>query len=305
MCTRLVYSSDMPPQINKTVLMSSVDYFDDQAAINPFMNRHLPVNRMVAADEHNAIRVALQDAGVKVIQVEPPVDCQDGVYTANWALVRGDKAVLSTLPNARKCEESYAETILKDLGKTTFRVPDGFHFSGQGDALPCGNYLFTGSGYRTQAEAHTFVADTLGYQLVALQTVPQKTWYGRPKINKSSGWPDSFFYDIDLALAVLRAPDGDKKGLIAWCPAAFLPESQAKLRVLEGVDKIEVSLAEAKDAFACNLVSTGHTVIMSANAPALAAQLKDCGFQVVTPQISELAKGGGYIRCTTLTLDND
>lgn len=295
----------MRPQINKIVLMSGVDYFDDQAAINPFMNKQVPVDRSRAAAEHNAIRASLEAAGITVIQVKPPADCQDGVYTANWALVRDNKAVMSSLPDARKAEESYAEQILRDLGKKIYKVPGGIHFSGQGDALPCGDYLFAGSGYRTQAAAHAFVADTLGYEVISLQTVPQKTWYGRPKINKTSGWPDSFFYDIDLALAVLSAPNGNQKGLIAWCPEAFLPESRAKLAAFEGVDKIEVSLTEAKEAFACNLVSTGNTVIMSAQAPDFATKLQSRGFRVLTPEINELAKGGGYIRCTTLTLDND
>ena len=294
----------MKPQINQTVLMSGVDYFDDQAAINPFMNKQVPVDRNQAAVEHAAIRTALQEAGVTVIQVKPPADCQDGVYTANWALVRGDKAVMSTLPNARQGEEKYAEQVLRDMGKTIYKVPDGIHFSGQGDALPCGSYLFAGTGYRTQKEAHVFVADTLGYQLISLQTIPQKTWYGRPKINKDSGWPDSFFYDIDLALSVLRAPTDTQKGLIAWCPEAFLPESRAKLHTFNDVDKIEVSFEEAKQAFACNLVSTGSTIVMSASAPHFTTQLRQNGFKVVSPVINELAKGGGYIRCTTLTLDN-
>src|SRR4051812_38770061 len=127
------------PIINTTVLMSGADYFDDAAAINPFMDKKVAVDRAKAQAEHDAIRDALQSAGVHVVKVNPPADCQDGVYTANWALVRGDKAVMSTLPNARKGEEPYAEQVLRDLGKTIYKVPDGLHFSGQGDALPCGN----------------------------------------------------------------------------------------------------------------------------------------------------------------------
>ena len=212
---------------------------------------------------------------------------------------------MSRLPNARKGEEFYAEQVLRDLGKVIYKVPSDIHFSGQGDALPCGNYLFAGTGYRTQAAAHSYIADTLGFELITLQTIPLKTWYGRPKINRDSGWPDSFFYDIDLALSVLRPPSDKHKGLIAWCPDAFLPASRIKLHNFDGVEKIEVSLAEAKRAFACNLVSTGKTVVMSADAPVFAAKLQKHGFQLVTPQITELAKGGGYIRCTTLTLDNE
>ncbi|MGB4967862.1 MAG: arginine deiminase-related protein [Candidatus Saccharimonadales bacterium] len=285
--------------------MSGADWFDDGHAINAFMDSSVKVDRQKAQAEHDAIREALQEAGVKVVQVKPPENCQDGVYTANWALVRAGKAVMSRLPNARTGEEPYAAQILRDLGKEIYTIPDGLKFSGQGDALPCGNLLLAGSGYRSDPAAQRFVAETLGYELVQLKTVPQKNWFGRPVINKASGWPDSFFYDIDLALSILRFPENGQKGLIAWCPEAFMPESQRTLRALDALDKIEISLHEAKDAFACNLVSTGKTVVMGAHAPNFTTELRARGFNVLTPEISELLKGGGYIRCTTLTLDND
>lgn len=288
---------------NQTVLMSGVEWFDDAAAINPFMDASVSVDKEKARAEHDAIRAALEQAGVKVVKVDAPAQCQDGVYTANWALVRGKKAVLSRLPNARKAEEAYAEQVLSDHGIEVIHAPDNLRFSGQGDALPCGNYLFTGLGYRSDEDAQQFAADTLGFTRVALQTVPQMDEHGQAVINTASGWPDSFFYDIDLALAVLRNPENDKKGLIAWCPEAFTPESQDRLRLLDVVDKIEISLEEAVEAFACNLVSTGETVVMSAHAPKFQAELEAHGFSVVTPDIFELSKGGGYIRCTTLTLD--
>jgi len=44
-------------------------------------------------------------------------------------------------------------------------------------------------------------------------------------------------------------------------------------------------------------------VIMSAPAPLLKTALESRGLTVLTPEVAELAKGGGYIRCTTLTLD--
>lgn len=289
---------------NKTVLMSGVDWFDDTAAINPFMDESVAIDLRKAHAEHSAIRQALESNGVQVVQVAPPEGCQDGVYTANWALVRGGTAVMARLPQARKGEEAYAAAALRKLGKEVVFVPEVLKFSGQGDALPCGTYLLAGSGYRSDAEVHRFVANTLGYKVLTLRAVPQTDEHGTPVINRSSGYPDSFFYDIDLAIAVLRPPTQDCKGLIAWCPDAFVPESQAQLRAFDAVEKIEVSLDEAKTAFACNLVSTGETVIMSARAPQLRSALEQRGLQVVTLAISELAKGGGFIRCTTLTLDN-
>jgi N-dimethylarginine dimethylaminohydrolase len=292
------------PLINQTVLMSGVDYFDDSQAINPFMTQSTPIDIEKAKAEHRQIREALESAGVKVLQVEPPAGCQDGVYTANWALVRGNTAVMARLPGARKGEEVYAEHALMAQGKTIVHIPGEFKFSGQGDTLPCGNYLFCGSGYRSDVAAQQFVADTLGYQRIQLEAVPLLDAAGTPVTNRFSGWPDSFFYDIDLAISILKAPDGGQKGLIAWCPEAFTDESRAIMNAFSDIEKIPVSLDEAKNAFACNMVSTGETVVMSAHAPLLRADIEAHGLKTITPDISELAKGGGYIRCTTLTLDN-
>lgn len=348
--------------INTKVLMSGADYFSDDQAINAYMNANVAVDVAKAAAEHQNIRTSLEQAGIEVVKVDPPQGCQDGVYTANWALTRGNKAVMARLPNARKGEEAYAEETLAALGFEIIKVPGELRFSGQGDALPCGNYLFAGSVYRTDPEVHAFLAETLGYEVISLQTKPKRTWFGRGKqvINKYSGWPDSYYYDIDLALSIIKAPSdkpcphgdntlgssefspqgGDQdvqrygagdsaeekladakddssakslalgqagscgcRGLIAWCPEAFMKESAAKIRAIP-VDKIEVSLKEAKKAFACNLVSTGETVVMSAFAPKLKAEFEKRGLKVITPVIKELGKGGGYIRCTTLTLYN-
>ena len=287
----------MQTQLNSTVLMSGVDHFDDRAAINPFMRADLAIDRARAQVEHDNIRAALASAGIQVAQVAPPAGCQDGVYTANWALVSGDRAIMSSLPNARKGEEAYAEGVLRELGKTIVKVPDGLRFSGQGDALPCGHFLLAGSGYRSDPAVHRFLAAELDYEVITLRTIPQRDGDGAPIINAASGWPDSFFYDIDLAIAVLR------DDLIAWCPDAFEPASQALIRALP-LRKIEVTFEEATHGFACNLISTGAAVVMSAHAPQLQAAIEVEGLTTITPEISELAKGGGYIRCTTLTLTN-
>jgi N-dimethylarginine dimethylaminohydrolase len=286
-------------KINQHVLMSGADYFSDQYAINAYMDSHIPVSVEKAQAEHAAIKKALESAGIKVTQVAPPEGCQDGVYTANWALCRGDIAVLSRLPNKRKGEQAYAAEILQRLGKKVVTVPGELRFSGQGDALPCGRYLFVGSMYRTDIETHAFLARTLGYEVIGLQTKPLRGLFGRGKnvINATTGWPDSYYYDIDLALAVIR------DDLIAWCPEAFMKESATRIRELP-IGKIEVSLKEAKKAFACNLVSTGEVVVMSAFAPKFRSQLEKLGLKTITPEVRELGKGGGYIRCTTLTLDN-
>ncbi|RWZ78402.1 MAG: amidinotransferase [Candidatus Microsaccharimonas sossegonensis] len=288
--------------INHTVLMSDALHFSAEQAINPYYDDQ-NVDLSKAILEHHFITEALSTAGITIADVPSPIDSQDGVYTANWALVRGDKAVLARLPDVRKAEEEYARQVLEQLGKTVYSVPKGLKFSGQGDALACGNFLFCGQGYRSDEKAQAFAAKKLGYERIQLQTVPELDDDGVPMKNAVSGWADSFFYDIDLALSVIKAPEDDKKGLIAYCHEAFTPESQKILAEFNGVEKIRVSFEEATRAFACNLISTGKTVIMSAHAPKLKTSLETHGLTVLTPEVAELAKGGGYIRCTTLTID--
>lgn len=290
--------------LNSHVLMSGAQYFSVDSPINPYYNLDNTLDVDKAVQEHSTIRDMLGNAGVEITQVSAPTTSQDGVYTANWALIRGDKAVLSRLPNVRKPEETHAEAVLHDLGLTVIHIPDGYRFSGQGDALPYGDYLFCGQGYRADVAAQEFAADVLGYKRIQLQTVPELGKNGQPVINATSGWPDSFFYDIDLALSIIRLPEGNKKGIIAYCPEAFTAESQRILEDFDAAEKIIISLEEATKAFACNLVSTGQAVVMSSHAPKLAAELTAKGLEVVTPEITELVKGGGYIRCTTLSFNS-
>ena len=287
--------------------MSDARNFSAAQAINPHYFDP-DADTAKAQAEHDAIRTTLSSVGVEVIQVPSPVDSQDGVYTANWALVRGDTAILARLPDVRKAEEAYAKEVLTKLGKTVVEVPGNLKFSGQGDALACGNYLFCGSGYRSDEAAQDFAAQTLGYERIQLKTIPELDASGQPVVNAVSGWNDSLYYDIDLALSILRAPTATEPGLIAYCPEAFTEESQEKLRNIATITNgtitaITIDLAEAQDAFAANLVSTGSAIVMSPNAPLFTQKLIDNGFTVHTPQISELLKGGGYIRCTSLALD--
>lgn len=280
--------------LNSKVLVSGAEFFALDSPINPYYDNK-PVNVQEAMREHSEIVTNFRDSGMEIIQVSPPSTSQDGVYTANWGLVRDDKVVLARLPDARKSEEKYAATILQNLGLEVIRVPENWHFSGQGDSLPCGKFLLAGSGYRSDPRTQKFAAETLGLELVQLHTVPKLNHEGKPIINASSGWPDSFFYDIDLAIAVLR------DDLIAYCPEAFDEESRAKIAELP-MEKIEVSYQEATKGLACNLVSTGEIVIMSAHAPNLKSEIEKCGLKTTTINAPELARGGGYIRCVSLTL---
>jgi len=280
--------------INQKLLVSGADYFANNVHINPYYTDD-PIDITKASQEHTLLVSCFKQAGIEVIQVPPPIDCQDGVYTANWAIVMGDTAIMSNLPAVRQPEQAYAHTTLTELGFACINATAPHRFSGQGDSLICGTRLFAGTGYRSDPEAQAAVANAFGLELIQLHALPKLNDSGSPFWNATTNNYDSFFYDLDLALAVID------ENTIAYCPEAFDDPSQRKLADLP-INKILVDKEEAIQGFACNLVSTGQTVIMSAHAPKLQAELQQRGLTVLAPEITELQKGGGYIRCMSLTL---
>ena len=281
--------------INQKLLVSGADYFTDDYKINPYYTE-TKINREKAIAEHARIVECFREAGIEVIKVDPPKDCQDGVYTANWAIVKDGIAVMARLPEARKGEEAYARKKLEEQGIKTYLIPENYLYSGQGDSLRCGKYLFAGRGYRSDPEAQTFVADKLGLELIQVHANPQLNADGSIHINPVTNHADSFWYDLDLAISIID------EHTIAYCPGALDEESNKKLEAIQDLDKIIVDYDECTKGFACNLVSTGKHVIMSANAPKLKSVLEARGLICITPEITELLKGGGYIRCISLWL---
>lgn len=281
--------------INQKLLVSGADYFTDDYKINPYYTE-TKINREKAIAEHARIVECFREAGIEIIKVDPPKGCQDGVYTANWAIVKDGIAVMARLPEARKGEEAYARKKLEEQGIKTYLVPENYLYSGQGDSLRCGKYLFAGRGYRSDPEAQTFVADKLGLELIQVHANPQLNADGSIHINPATNHADSFWYDLDLAISIID------EHTIAYCPGALDEESNKKLEAIQDLDKIIVDYDECTKGFACNLVSTGKHVIMSANAPKLKRALEARGLICITPEITELLKGGGYIRCISLWL---
>ena len=268
--------------MNTELLLSDATYFRVEYEINPYMDTALQPDARAAALEHEAIVHAHEAAGRRIRRIDAAWECPDMVYTANAAVVRGGRAVLGDPPAERKSEIPYFRDWLESDGMEVLEAP--YAFSGQGDALPCGELLLAGHGQRTDQRMHAVLAEYLEYdadEIVPLSTV-------------SARW-----YDLDLAVAVISSRT------LAYHPDALDDLSRRRLRSLRtdrGIDLIEVSAAEAAR-FALNLISDGSTVTMTSGAPQLAGNLRRRGFTVVELDTTELRKGGGGIRCTALTLD--
>ncbi len=257
--------------------MCRPDYFRIAYQINPYMDTHIQPNARLVKAEFKAIVAAHIEAGRTVRFIDADPDQPDMTYTANVALIRGKKAVLGNLPAERAGEVAHARRWLEEAGYEVTDCP--FLFSGQGDALPTATgAVIKGRGWRSDPRSDDFVRDTLGYEVIPVQTI-------------SDEW-----YDLDLAVAVI-AP-----GVIAVCWEALDELSQDLLAARSDLQCIGVSLEEAQN-FACNLVSDGQTVVMNDSGPQLAADLTARGYTVLTRPTDQLKLGGGGIRCTALALD--
>jgi N-dimethylarginine dimethylaminohydrolase len=261
--------------MNTELLVCDPLYFRIEYVINPYMDRAVQPEPVAAAREHAAIVRAHVEAGRRVRRLAPAPECPDMVYTANMAVVRAGRAVLGDPPPQRKAEVPYVAERLAALGLDVLQPP--YPFSGQGDALACGDLMLCGYGRRTDGRVLPLLGETLDCEVIPLRTADER------------------WYDLDLAVAVVDATT------VAWHPPALDPPSGRRLRRL-GLDLIEVDAPEAA-AFALNLVSDGVTVTMPDGAPRLAAALRRRGLRVVELATTELRKGGGGIRCTALALD--
>jgi N-dimethylarginine dimethylaminohydrolase len=261
--------------LNGHLLVSDAHHFRVEYEINPYMSTGDQPDPSAAVAEHDAVVAAHRAAGRRVEHLPSAPECPDMVFTANAALVRGGTAVLGNLPGPRQRETDHYRDWFRRRGIEVVEAP--YLFSGQGDALLCGDVLLTGHGHRTDQRMHGFLAECLGHEVVGVRTVGDA------------------FYDIDLAVAPI---DGRT---VAWCPDAFDGPSRDRVRDL-GLDLLEVSLVEAEQ-FALNLVSDGTTVTMNDAVPGFAERLRARGLHVVELAVPELSKGGGGVRCTALTLD--
>ncbi len=279
---------------NRRVLVTDAKHMATQG-INAYEDTFAQPDRQGADKEHRAAVNAFRSMGVQVEQIASPRECLDGVFTANWALTWNGKALMSRLPNLRQSEEPHADAALQNLGFATKRA--GALFSGQGDALIISEgRVLMGSGYRTDPAAAKDIKKHLGLEPIIVRAKPKRHWLGFPLKNKNTMLWESYFYDIDIAVGVIK-PD-----LLAVCFDALTDEGKAAIKKLKNVSIIPVDLREARDALACNLVSTGEEVVMVDNAPKLAADLKAAGMKLQLLPNTQLRRNGGGFRCISLSL---
>ncbi|EQD83543.1 hypothetical protein N599_24665, partial [Saccharopolyspora erythraea D] len=90
--------------MNTRLLVSDAEHFRIDYEINPYMTTDNQPDTALAVAEHKAILEAHLNAGRFLEHVPSEPECPDMVYVANSALVCGGRAVLGSLPAARRPE---------------------------------------------------------------------------------------------------------------------------------------------------------------------------------------------------------
>ncbi len=255
------------------LVMCAPSHFDVLYAINPWMAGGERVDRPRAVRQWEALAAVYRDLGHDVHRLDPVAGLPDMVFAANSAVVVDGRALISRFRHPERAGE--VPPMLRWLvghGVTVARTA-AFACEGEGDVAVVGSTVLAAHGFRTDRRAHQEVADT----------------FGRPTV--SLGLVDPRFYHLDTALFAL----GDDN--VAYYPGAFDAESGAALRELFP----DAVLASEEDAlgFGLNSVSDGRHVVMDADAPRLAAAVRERGYEVVAVQLTELHKSGGGAKCCT------
>jgi len=263
------------------ILMCPPDYFSVDYVINPWMaGNEGELDHGRAREQWCQLHEALgRVADIQLLEPQPALP--DLVFTANAGFVSGDKAVPSHfMPQERRPEEPYLKRWFAENGFDVRLLPDNVGFEGAGDCLldRAGPWLWTGYGFRTEIEAHQYLADWFEREVVSVRLI------------------DSRFYHIDTCLCPLT------DGYLLYFPDAFDDDSIAAIESrIPPERRLRVSAEDAAK-FACNAVNVGRQVFAHRVSGTLRERLGEAGFEVHEAPLSEFLKAGGSAKCLTLRL---
>jgi N-dimethylarginine dimethylaminohydrolase len=141
-----------------------------------------------------------------------------------------------------------------------------------------GAWLWTGYGFRTEIEAHKYLAEWFDYDVVSIRLT------------------DSRFYHIDTCLCPLS------DAYLLYYPDAFDAGSIKAIEQRIPIRKrIPVASADAAN-FSCNAVNVDEHIFCHRLSVELGDELKARGFKLHELSLSEFLKAGGSAKCLTLRL---
>ena len=263
-------------------LMCEPVYYDVDYVINPWMegNLHRSSKPRARAEWEGLRQLLAQRSQVELIAAEPGLP--DLVFTANAGVLVDNTVVVSRFFHPeRQGEEPCFQRWFEQQGYRVELLPPDLPFEGAGDALldRAGGWLWAGYGFRSELDAHAYLARWLQLEVLSLRLIDQR------------------FYHLDTCFCPLS------DGSLLYYPAAFDSYSNRLIeRRVPAEQRLVVGEADAL-AFACNAVNVGRSVILNQASAELRRQLEGRGFELVETPLAEFLKAGGAAKCLTLKLD--
>jgi N-dimethylarginine dimethylaminohydrolase len=224
-------------------------------------------------DQHASVVRKLEDAGVRVVDIEPTPGLPYQFNVRDAAMVIGSRLVLGRMVKPKRKREPAA--LEAALGKQPVVTVAAGQLEG-GDITVTPDEVFVGLGERTDERGYAGLRDLLcGTRKVT-------------PIRLAAG-----VLHLDVA-ANLLGPDAGV--LHRPSIAGDLPES------LREVEWIEVTDDEFVEQATNMLVLERGTIMLDARHERLQHALAARGFRCITVQLDEITKVGGGVRCMTLPL---
>lgn len=259
----------------RTVLMCRPEYFTVSYRINPWMHPEDPTDTSLAVRQWDVLYRTYLDLGFEVHLIDPIAGLPDMVYAANGGFVIDNIAYGASFTYPERQPEGPAYMDWFREAGFDVRVPEEIN-EGEGDFLLVNGMILAGTGFRTASNSHEEIARIYGREVVSLNL-----------INPS-------FYHLDTAVAVLDDTN------IAYLPSAFDEASLATLRRLFP-DAVIVTEEDAA-VLGLNSFSDGYNIVIASRAKDFERQLRECGYNPIGVDLSELLLGGGGVKCCTLEL---
>jgi lysine-ketoglutarate reductase/saccharopine dehydrogenase-like protein (TIGR00300 family) len=261
------------------ILMCAPHHYEVDYVINPWMEGNIHrSSRDRALEQWNQLYQVLQKHA-QVDLVEPQPGWPDMVFTANAGLILGQTVVLSRFFHPeRQGEEPHFQQWFEEQGYQVQLLPQSLPFEGAGDALMdrSGGWLWAGYGFRSELDAHPYLAEWLNVEVLSLRLVDRR------------------FYHLDTCFCPLT------DGYLLYYPAAFDTYSNRLIELRVPPEKlIAIDEVDAVN-FACNSVNIGQIVVMNKASDGLQRILAERGFTVVETPLTEFLKAGGAAKCLTL-----
>jgi dimethylargininase len=230
---------------------------------------HASIDMTLARRQHEEYQQALRTIGASVVTLDDNLALPDCVFVEDTAIVLDEVAVMMSMgATSRRSEPAAIEAALRKY-RPIERIALPATIDG-GDIVRAGRALYVGESPRTNAAGIAALRDVVGRYGYSVTPVPVHEC-------------------LHLKSGCSALPDGSFLVNAEWIDATPL---EGPLVSVPGTEP-----------WAGDVLTIGHTVVVSDAFPETIVLLKNAGFDVVPVAVSEFAKAEGGVTCMSLVFD--